>query len=240
MSLTPAGWYPDPEAPPGFVPLLRWWDGYQWTDHRQPPPSTSRPAGPATPDGQPLSGWWWRVLASLLDWILLTIVIYAVTLPVQSDIQSEALRLQEVYVQRLAAGESGAFGDYLREVMDLYYADHVLSMIVLPALITLVYHAGMLRNRGATLGKVVCRLRVRLREDDGRLPWSTIGARLAVQWGPSWVVGLAVALDAPLALSLVAGLAAGTFALVDPLCALGTRRQAIHDRAARTVVVRPR
>ena len=240
MSQTPAGWYPDPEAPPGFVPLLRWWDGYQWTDHRQPPPSPSLPAGPTAPDGQPLSGWWWRVLAWLLDWILLTIVVYAITLPVQSDIQTEALRLQEVYLQRLEAGESGAIGDYVRGMLEIYYADHVLSMLVLPALITLTYHAVMLRNRGATLGKVVCRLRVRLREDDGRLPWSTIGTRLAVQWGPGWAVGVAFALGAPLALSVVAILAAGTFAFVDPLCALGTRRQAIHDRAARTVVVRPR
>jgi hypothetical protein len=29
-----AGWYPDPEVP-GHV---RYWDGAQWTDHRQPKP----------------------------------------------------------------------------------------------------------------------------------------------------------------------------------------------------------
>jgi uncharacterized RDD family membrane protein YckC len=239
MSQTPAGWYPDPEAPPGYTPLLRWWDGYQWTDHRQSPP-TAGPTGPTTPDGQPLSGWWWRVLASFLDAILVGIVIVAVTLPVQADIQTEALRLQDEYLRRISAGEPGAFGDYLRATMELYYADHVLSMVVLPAVITLGYHAVMLRNRGATLGKVVCGLRVRPREEDGRLSWGTIGARLAVQWAPSWVVTLAFVVGAPLGLVLATAAATIVFAWVDPLYALGVRRQAVHDRAAGTVVVRPR
>jgi uncharacterized RDD family membrane protein YckC len=239
MSQTPAGWYPDPEAPPGFTPLLRWWDGYQWTDHRQPPP-TAGPTGPTTPDGQPLSGWWWRVLAYFLDGILVAIVLFAVTIPVQGDIQTEALRLQEEYLPRISSGEPGVFGDYLRGVMEIYYVDHVLSMVVLPALITLAYHAGMLRNRGATLGKVVCGLRVRRREEVGRLPWSTIGTRLAVQWAPSYVVILSLVLGAPFGLVLTAAAATVVFAYVDPLFALGTRRQAIHDRVAGTVVVRPR
>ena len=33
MPPTPAGWYP--EAGTG---MLRWWDGYQWTEQRQAPP----------------------------------------------------------------------------------------------------------------------------------------------------------------------------------------------------------
>jgi hypothetical protein len=30
----PANWYPDPEVPS----QMRYWDGTQWTDHRQPKP----------------------------------------------------------------------------------------------------------------------------------------------------------------------------------------------------------
>lgn len=41
-SLTPApGWYPDPEGSE-----LRWWDGQQWSEHRQPVPAASPAATP--------------------------------------------------------------------------------------------------------------------------------------------------------------------------------------------------
>jgi hypothetical protein len=32
--MVPAGWHPDPQSPG----ILRYWDGYQWTEHRQPLP----------------------------------------------------------------------------------------------------------------------------------------------------------------------------------------------------------
>jgi len=48
----PAGWYPDPAGAPG----QRWWDGVQWTAHRQgavPPAATPTyaPAAPYAPFG---------------------------------------------------------------------------------------------------------------------------------------------------------------------------------------------
>lgn len=58
MTTTPAGWYPDPYG----SPLLRWWDGTQWTDathapgqEAAAPPQTPQPAQQQTPQwAQPL------------------------------------------------------------------------------------------------------------------------------------------------------------------------------------------
>jgi hypothetical protein len=48
--MTTAGWYEDPEQPGGW----RWWDGEQWTDHRQAP-TPAAPATPAAPDPAPVA-----------------------------------------------------------------------------------------------------------------------------------------------------------------------------------------
>ncbi|MCW2814193.1 MAG: chromosome segregation ATPase [Nocardioides sp.] len=57
MSSTPAGWYPDPQAP--FT--IRWWDGSRWTEHayndvrrgqERPSTATGSPNISSTPHGQ--------------------------------------------------------------------------------------------------------------------------------------------------------------------------------------------
>ncbi|MCO6007035.1 hypothetical protein NE236_18800 [Actinoallomurus purpureus] len=66
--MTPAGWYRDPYGDPG---LVRWWDGYQWTQATQPlgeghqpagdqsdaPPAWAQP-GPGPGPGQPTTQTW--------------------------------------------------------------------------------------------------------------------------------------------------------------------------------------
>ena len=56
----------------------------------------------------------------------------------------------------------------------------------MPSLFTLAYFVGFLRWKGATPGKLICGLRVRLRERPGRLPWSTIAIRVGVQTVLPW------------------------------------------------------
>ncbi|MFF4751329.1 DUF2510 domain-containing protein [Streptomyces sp. NPDC002514] len=48
MSMTPPGWYPDPNAPR----LERWWDGGAWTEHRRAPGADVAPPVPEPNSGR--------------------------------------------------------------------------------------------------------------------------------------------------------------------------------------------
>lgn len=241
MTSAPPGWYPDPSAPTGVTPLPRWWDGTQWTSHlQQGRPPTATPTGPTTPDGEPLAGWWWRVLASLVDAVLLGIVAGLATLPAQLAVQRELAGRQQELQDQIDRGLTPDLGDFFRDMLGVY-ADHVVGLFVLPLLLGIVYAAGFLRWRGATPGKMVCGLRVRLRERPGQLPWGAIAARLAA-WSvvPALLMVLAFA-SGSLAAVVLVELAVAAYYLTDALWAAGTaRRQALHDLAARTNVVRTR
>ena len=241
MSSAPPGWYPDPSAPTGDAPLQRWWDGAQWTSHLQqgrPPAPTA--TTPTTPDGEPLAGWWWRVLAALIDGVLLSVVAGLVTLPAQLAVQRELADRQRELQGQIDRGLTPDFGEYFRDTLAVY-ADHVVGLIALPFLVGIVYAAGFLRWRGATPGKMVCGLRVRLRERPGRLSWGTIATRVAAFSAvPALVLVLAFA-SGSLTAVILAELAVTAYYLTDALWAAGSRnRQALHDLAARTNVVRTR
>jgi uncharacterized RDD family membrane protein YckC len=240
MTQAPPGWYQDPGAPPGAPPHIRYWDGSTWTHHVQPayggPP---RPTGPTTVDGQRLSGWWWRVLAQVLDGIFLGILSNLLTLPVQADVQRRMQVLSEEYLRTGPdqTPDFAAFWDAIAEV----YRDHVVGLLVIPVLVVLAYNAFFLRGRGATLGKLICGLRVRLRERPGTLPWSTIAVRLLVQNVlPSALVVLGF-MSGSIPVLVVCYLGFFGFYALDALWATWDKnRQTIHDLAARTQVVRIR
>jgi uncharacterized RDD family membrane protein YckC len=259
MTQTPPGWYQDPGAPPGAAPHVRYWDGSAWTHHVQPapgappvygaPPAYPTPAygatptpivtWPTTPDGERLAGWWWRVLASVLDGVFLGIAVQLISLPVQVDVQRELNDLNDRYLNTTPGGtiDFSAFSSGFLDV----YRDHIVGLLLVPTVFSLAYFVGFLRWKGATPGKLICGLRVRLRERPGRLPWSTIGVRTLVQTILPWFALIAGVLSGSVAAAALLYLAAMTFYVVDALWAAGSKkRQALHDIAARTNVVKTR
>jgi uncharacterized RDD family membrane protein YckC len=243
MSQIAPGWYPDPAAPTSPQPMLRWWDGSTWTDHVQPVGTLrSAPAprpGPTTPDGRPLAGRGWRFLAWIVDGIALAVGTSLLTLPVQVQVNREMAVQQRELDRQIEAGGSPDLDAFFQGMFDVY-ADHVVGIFVIPALLGLAYYVGFLRWRGATLGKLATGLQVQPVAGAGRLSWGSILVRLFVYQGVSYVALAVGWVTGSLATFVVASLLVGIFSLVNVLWIFGPRRRALHDLAARTVVVSTR
>jgi uncharacterized RDD family membrane protein YckC len=238
MTQTPAaGWYPDPDPASTDQPgRLRYWDGAAWTEQVQAPAPQPMPypetfgqpqAGyysPAlgypqvgyydvpnretTPDGVPLAGWWWRVLALLLDGVIL-IPFYAI-----AAVPLLAARWDDI----------SQWSDDMQYAADNNLSDPPLPwvfyvLIVATFCVSLLYQFLFLLWKQATPGKLITGLRVRLR-DRPELPAGAIGLRLLA----GFLVGLC-----------------SIAALLDYLWPLwDDKRQALHDKMAKTNVVRVR
>jgi uncharacterized RDD family membrane protein YckC len=237
MTQIPAGWYPDPAQT--HPARQRYWDGTAWTEHTHDPQPPAPPAPvaapppypsyaayapapplyvaapPTTPDGVPLAGWWWRVLARVLDGFIM-IPLYALA------------------VVPIVASQWDQLRTWADDVS--YAADHNLPAPPTPDLfnitsgpgitlwlsilgIVLLYEIVFLFWKQATPGKLIVGLRVR-RRDSPDLPASAIFARVGI---------------------VLVGQLCGLFTLLDDLWPLwDDKRQALHDKVARTNVVRPR
>jgi uncharacterized RDD family membrane protein YckC len=242
MTQIPAGWYPDPDTSnPGAPQGQRYWDGQQWTEHVAAP--VAPPAGPVaayapmapsggtyaplvatTPDGEPLAGWWQRVGAYLIDILIVTPLVVILGWPWIREIGSA---YGDLVTQSIDAAETGGSlpdqGDLLAEVLVPF-----LLLTLVGLLVNLVYNAGFLKWRSATPGKMVVGLRVRLRETPGPLSWGTVLLRWA---GTNWY--------AVLSFVPVLGTLLGLYPLLDVLWPLwDDKKQALHDKVAKTNVVR--
>jgi uncharacterized RDD family membrane protein YckC len=258
-----AGWYRDPAPPnPAFPTTLRYWDGREWTTEVKAASRREREAWHAelahahaeqaaqsweqaiatgratpeqldaasgrfsTPDGQPLSGWWRRVGAVLIDGLLTSAV---------------AVALGWQWLSRMVA----AYTDFLRQAtqnaragaplpdtsaLTQQIAGSLLALTLIFFAVELVYGVGFLKAFSATPGKMALGLEVRLRDHPGPLPWRTVLARWFTQYG----VRL---------LRVVAGgsVFGSLYMLLDALWPLWDgKRQALHEKVARTNVVRTR
>ncbi|GAA0313872.1 RDD family protein [Kineococcus aurantiacus] len=236
MSTTP-GWYPDPSDPTRTH--LRWWDGARWTEHvhQQAPSLTKAPqevqrgaAAPtryppsqypapgvkaiATPDGQALGNLGLRLVARIVDAVVVTVI---ASLAGRSSL-AVMTSLSQTTLDRLLAGDSAAVADLVANTS--YNAAAQRLTLVLVA-VSAAYTVLTTRFYGATPGKALCGLRVR----DWDRPGLPTTGQAVVRWIGSDLLGSII----------------GLWYLVDFLWPTwDQRRQAVHDKLARTVVVKRR
>ena len=243
----PSGWYPDPVDPA----QERYWDGWQWSRNTRPrdgmrqpgfappqqpyanpyPPApyqTGYPAGPlaaggrasTTADGVPLAGWWWRVLAALLDGLFTSLVVSALTFSIYRSMVDQFTRL---FRELTEAQRTGAPPPDFNNLVSL---QDQLIIVAVTLAVGALYHGLFLRWKAATPGKLICGLRV-VPVDHGRnrepLSWNAIAIRVAIWMLPTMngLLGVIRLID-------------GLFPLWQP------KRQALHDLAAKTQVIRSR
>ncbi len=180
-----------------------------------------RVPAPTTPDGQPLSGWWRRVAALVLDYLVVSIL--AVPF-VWAPYQQIAAGLEQWWAELVTTAEAGS--TQAPELPGGLIGPLALMGLIYFAVYA-VYEVTFLVWRGATPGKMAAGISVRLRERPGPPPLPAALVRVLVKEGPT-------ALGAVPVISTLALL----FQVLDRLWPLWDgRRQSIHDKVARTNVV---
>ncbi len=190
--------------------------------YAQPYPTTysgaARPPGKATstPDGQPLAGLGARLVARIVDGVIVTILGVLAGLP----LWIRAVRAMVDYVEQIdAAVQAGATVDPFGIYTESGALGPLIGAQVVLLVVQAVYTIGLVGWKGGTLGKLMLGIRVR--------PWDRAGTPTYGQATKRWVTGE------------LAGAIVGLYSLVDLLFPLwDDRKQALHDKWPLTVVVK--
>ncbi|TDW19099.1 putative RDD family membrane protein YckC [Kribbella kalugense] len=177
----------------------------------------------ATPDGQPLSGWWRRVFARIIDSIIAGII----GLPLTGYFYYQYSKVLWQYVKdtmdQASAGTPTTTATLPPEVYKW-----LIPAALIGYLVSFVYEYLFLTKKGATPGKMALNIAVRLRDVPGIPPGAAVAKRYGV------IVLLSVVGVIPLI-----GTLAGFVALLNYLWPLwDDKKQALHDKVAGTNVVR--
>lgn len=182
-----------------------------------------RPMGVVTtPDGVETAGWGKRVLARILDIVFALIL----SLPFTGWFVWQYARVVQGWVDQITAdAQAGRRAGSLVPPAEAYAYAVPAALIAL--VVYAVYEVAFLTRTGATPGKKIVGISVRLREAAGPPPIGAVLKRFAVWQLPSL-----------LGLIPIAGSFLSLFQVVDALWPLwDPRRQALHDKVAKTNVV---
>ena len=174
-----------------------------------------------TPDGVVLSGWWKRVLARFLDGLIASIV----ALPLTYAPMTHAVNLFVDFFRKILDDAQAGITTTAQPPAEL--TSLLLQVGLIGLAVRIVYEVAFLTWKGATPGKMVVGISVRLRDKAGPLALVVALKRTAVQ-----EVGTAFGLVP------IVGSFGSLFTLLDGLWPLwDDKKQAIHDKAAATNVV---
>lgn len=209
----PPGYGPTPPAygptpPPGYGPTP---PAYGW----QPPQQA------VSPDGSPLAGPGWRLLARIIDNVIVLLISSPVTGPLYLRYVRHLLdKLDQISADARAGRPSTDVNIYDGTTLKLMGILAAVGLVV-----AFLYEVPQLAVWGATLGKRACRIRV-VRLDGVPQP------------------GFGVAVKRWLATTMapLVPFVGGIYNLLDSLWLLWDRpfRQCLHDKFAKTAVVRTR
>ena len=208
-----------PTAPGGYGPDQRWPQG-------GPMPAYGQQLGwqpnlRTTPDGVVLSGWWKRVLARIID----NIIVSMVALPLTFAPMKQAFNVLQDYFQQIVNAVQA--GSSTMPTQPDALPGPILQIGLTMVVLNLVYEIAFLTRTGATPGKRVVGISVRLRDKPGPPTLDAVLKRTAVKQGGD-IAGLVPVL----------GFFGSLFSTVDVLWPLwDVKNRAIHDKAAGTNVV---
>ena len=190
---------------------------HQWN---APPMQYGYPLGPTTPDGQPLASYWQRVGAYIIDAIITGIASFVLG----GWLLYRAM--QPFFDGFSAALRSGDTATMNRITSEIDYG-YLAGFSLVAGVVAFAYQVFFLTRSGATPGKAISGISVRLRERPGPLSLADAARRASVQA----VLGMLG--NIPLI-----GTFASIAALLDLLWpAWDANRQAWHDKVAATNVV---
>jgi uncharacterized RDD family membrane protein YckC len=175
-----------------------------------------------TADGVLLASWWWRALAAIIDYLIISAIVGIVCFPIWRSLYGAWSN----YINGVLEAQRQGVAPPTVSLTDLISGTDQLILTVASLAVGMLYHVAFLRWKSATPGKLICGLRVvpvDRGRDPGPLAWSPAIIRTSI-----WVVPGISSL-----LSLIT-VADALFPLWHP------KRQAIHDLVAKTQVIRPR
>jgi uncharacterized RDD family membrane protein YckC len=195
----PPPWYPPPGyPPPGYPP-----PGYHWP---------VRPPLPVSPAGAPLADFGTRLLAYLIDAVLLSVVSMVFFVPAAVLVFRRLDDSMEIYND---TDPTPFFKDFFLPLLLLE-----LGYFVLIVALRYLYEVELMHGSGQTLGKRIMKIRVAPIDPAARLTRGMAVKRYLVQF--------------------VAVIFVPFLGLVDGLWQLWDKpyQQTLHDKAAQTVVVK--